>query len=257
MPDLEALEALITPRTRALVIINPNNPTGAVYPRATLERMIALAERHGLIVYSDEIYDGLCFDAPFVPAASLVRATLCVTMSGLSKVWRACGLRVGWMSLSGHVRAAREYLKALDLLSALRLCSNMPGQWTIEVALGLEAPALALTAPGGRLFETRKALLAGISNSEFLSTPAPEGAIYAFPGVDLERLPSFDDQRFAMDLLERKRILVVPGSSFNVSYRNHFRITLLPEAGLMRQVLNDMEALLCQYAESKDLAVAS
>jgi len=256
-PDLDALEQAITPRTRALVVINPNNPIGAVYPKTVLKRMAELAERHGLVVFSDEIYDGLTFDgARFEPMASLVRETLCVTMSGLSKVWRACGWRVGWMSLSGAVKPAREYIKALDLLAALRLCSNMMGQWTIRTALSLAGPAESLTAPGGRLFETRKALLDGVAKSRYLTVPSPDGAIYAFPGVDTGLIPDFDDQAFALQLLERKHILVVPGSSFNVRYCNHFRITLLPEAPLMRRVLLDFEDVLAEMAGNSKEAVA-
>lgn len=246
IPDVDAIAAQITRRTRAIVVINPNNPTGAVYPRAVLEGIARLAEQHGLVVYTDEIYDGLTFDnARFEPMAPLVHDTLCVTMSGLSKVWRACGYRVGWMSLSGALKPAREYHRGLDLLSALRLCSNVPGQLAIPAALASWDNAQSLTAPGGRLFETRRAVLESIQRSAWLSTPMPMGAMYAFPGVNL---PGFDDARFALDLLERKHILVVPGSSFNVPYRNHFRITLLPEAPLMRQVMREIEDLLTEYA---------
>lgn len=246
VPDVAAIAAAVTKRTRAIVVINPNNPTGAVYPRPVLEGIARIAEQHGLVVYTDEIYDGLTFDgAEFVPLAPLVHDTLCVTMSGLSKVWRACGYRVGWMSLSGALKPARDYHRALDLLSALRLCSNVPGQLAIPAALASWDNAQGLTAPGGRLFETRKAVLDAVRQSPWLSAPMPLGAMYAFPGVDL---PGFDDQRFALDLLERKHILVVPGSSFNVPYRNHFRITLLPEAPLMRQVLREIDAVLGDMA---------
>lgn len=242
VPDVEAIAAAVTRRTRAIVVINPNNPTGAVYPRHVLEGIARIAEQHGLVVFTDEIYDGLTFDgAVFEPMAPLVHDTLCVTMSGLSKVWRACGYRVGWMSLSGALKPARDYHRALDLLSALRLCGNVPGQLAIPAALGCWDNAQSLTTPGGRLHETRKAVLEGVRQSAWLKTPLPLGAMYAFPGVDA---PGFDDQQFALDLLERKHILVVPGSSFNVPYRNHFRITLLPEAPLMRQVLREIEDLL-------------
>lgn len=249
VPDVEAIAAAVTRRTRAIVVINPNNPTGAVYPREVLAGIARIAEQHGLVVFTDEIYDGLTFDgAEFVPLAPLVHDTLCVTMSGLSKVWRACGYRVGWMSLSGALKPAREYHRALDLLSALRLCSNVPGQLAIPAALASWDNAQNLTAPGGRLFETRKAVLEGVQQSPWLSTPLPSGAMYAFPGVNL---PDFDDQRFALDLLEHKHILVVPGSSFNVPYRNHFRITLLPEAPLIRQVLREIDDLLAAMAGAR------
>jgi alanine-synthesizing transaminase len=246
IPSVAAIAAAITKRTRAIVVINPNNPTGAVYPRAVLEGIARLAEQHGLVVYADEIYDGLTFeDAEFVPMAPLVHDTLCVTMSGLSKVWRACGYRVGWMSLSGALKPARDYHRALDLLSALRLCGNVPGQLAIPAALAQFDAAVELTAPGGRLHETRRAVIEAVARSNWLSLPQPMGALYAFPGVNQT---DFDDQAFALELLERKHILVVPGSSFNVPYRNHFRITLLPEAPLMRQVLREIEDLLAQRA---------
>lgn len=246
IPSVDAIAASITRRTRAIVVINPNNPTGAVYPREVLEGIARLAEQHGLVVFADEIYDGLTYDgAQFVPMAPLVHDTLCVTMSGLSKVWRACGYRVGWMSLSGALKPARDYHRALDLLSALRLCGNVPGQLAIPAALQHFDAAHELTAAGGRLHETRKAVIEGVARSSWLSLPQPMGALYAFPGVDQA---DFDDQVFALELLERKHILIVPGSSFNVPYRNHFRITLLPEAPLMRQVLRDIDDLLAERA---------
>lgn len=246
IPSVDQIAGLITRRTRAIVVINPNNPMGSVYPREVLAGIARLAEQHGLVIYSDEIYDGLTFDdATFVPMAPLVHDTLCVTMSGLSKVWRACGYRVGWMSLSGALKPARDYHRALDLLSALRLCGNVPGQLAIPAALASTDAAADLLAPGGRLYETRRAVLEGVAQSAWLHLPTPNGALYAFPGVDQA---DFDDAAFALDLLERKHILVVPGSSFNVPYRNHFRITLLPEAPLMRQVLREIDDLLAERA---------
>jgi alanine-synthesizing transaminase len=249
IPDPAQIEALISKKTRALVIINPNNPSGAVYPKAVIEQMAQIAERHGLILMSDEIYEGLLFDeAKFHSAAPLVRDTLAITFSGLSKVHRACGYRVGWFSLSGALKPAREYIKALDVLAALRLCSNVAGQWAVPAALDGPDTCTALCKPGGRLFESRKALLDGIARSRYLSTAVPMGAIYAFPGVDANLFSDFDDQQFAMTLLERQHILVVPGSSFNVRYRNHFRMTLLPEAPVIRKVLAAMDAVLAEHA---------
>jgi alanine-synthesizing transaminase len=249
IPDPAQIEALITKKTRALVIINPNNPNGAVYPKAVIEQMARIAERHGLILMSDEIYEGLLFDdATFHSAAPLVRDTLAITFSGLSKVHRACGYRVGWFSLSGALKPAREYIKALDVLAALRLCSNVAGQWAVPAALDGPDTCSALCKPGGRLFESRKALLNGIARSRYLSTAVPMGAIYAFPGVDASLFSDFDDQQFAMTLLEHQHVLVVPGSSFNVRYRNHFRMTLLPEAPVIRKVLAAMDAVLAEHA---------
>src|SRR5579871_3342111 len=169
VPSAEDVEALITPRTRAIVVINPNNPTGAVYPRAVLEQIARLAERHGLVVYADEIYDQMLYDgAEFVPMATLVRDALCVTMSGLSKVYRACGYRVGWAVFSGRMKGAGEYLQALELLSSLRLCSNVPAQWAVQSALGGYQSVRELIMPGGRLYESRRAILSAVEQSRFL-----------------------------------------------------------------------------------------
>jgi alanine-synthesizing transaminase len=255
VPDPGEIARLITPRTRALVVINPNNPTGAVYPRAVLTELARLAERHGLVVFSDEIYDQMTYDgAEFVPMATLVHDTLCATLAGLSKVYRACGMRVGWAVFSGRVHAAADYLNALELLSSLRLCSNVPGQWAVQTALGGHQSIRELIAPGGRLYESRAAILEAVRGSRFLRLAAPAGAMYAFVGVDETALPDFDDQRFALDLLEQKHVLVAPGVSFNVPYRNHFRITNLPDAATLREVFGRIEQLLGEYANGEHRA---
>jgi alanine-synthesizing transaminase len=250
-PDPDEVARLVTPRTRALVVINPNNPTGAVYPREVLERLARLAERTGLVVFSDEIYDGMTYDgAVFVPMATLVHDTLCATLSGLSKVYRACGYRVGWAVFSGRTRGAQDYLSALELLSSLRLCSNALAQWAVQTALGGYQSIKALIAPGGRLYESRRAILDAVAKSEYLRLAhAPCGSMYAFIGVDREQLPDFDDQHFALDLLEQKHVLVAPGVSFNVPYRTHFRVTTLPEPAVLRDVFGRIEELLAGYAQ--------
>ena len=242
-PDPADIEALITPRTRALVVINPNNPTGAVYPREVLEGLARLAEKHGLMVFSDEIYDGITYEnTPFVPIASLVTDTLCATLSGLSKVYRAAGYRVGWVSFSGATQRASEYLAAVELLSSMRMCSNVPAQYTVHSALGGYQSIKDLTSPGGRLYESRRAVIEGVKRSKFLTLTAPAGALYAFIGVREEELPGFNDQQFALELLEEKHVLVTPGSAFNVPYRNHFRITMLPDAATITTVFERIEA---------------
>jgi len=249
IPDPEEIESLITKRTRAIVVINPNNPTGAVYPRAVLEAIARIAEKYHLVVLADEIYDQMTYDgAEFVPMATLVNQTLCGTLSGLSKVYRACGYRVGWAAFSGDVEHAREYLSALELLSSLRLCSNVPGQWAVQTALGGYQSIRELTTPGGRLYESRKAILEAVKRSRYLHLTPPMGAMYAFVGVQTDVLPEFDDQQFALDLLEHKHVLVAPGSSFNVPYRNHFRITNLPEPQRIAEVFGRIEELLGNYA---------
>ena len=250
VPDPAQLEKLITRRTRALVVINPNNPTGAVYPRAVLEEIARLAERHRLVVFSDEIYDQILYDdAEFVPMATLVHGTLCATLSGLSKVYRACGYRVGWAVYSGDLEHAAEYLAGLELLASLRLCSNVPAQWAVQTALGGFQSIKELTAPGGRLYESRRAMVEAVQRSKYLRLAKPGGAMYGFVEVRPEALPDFDDQAFAMDLLEQKHVLVAPGVSFNVPYRNHFRITNLPDAAVIAQVFERIEQLLDSHAE--------
>ena len=257
-PDIEAIEKLITRRTRAIVVINPNNPTGAVYTRESLQAIADLAARHGLVVMSDEIYDQMVYDdAEFVPMATLCRDTLCATFSGLSKIYRACGYRVGWVSFSGAAERAERYLSALDLLAALRLCSNVPGQWAVQTALGGYQSIRKLCEPGGRLFESRRAVIEGVRASRFLSITAPRGAMYAFINVDPSRLPGFDDQAFALDLLEQQHVLVAPGSSFNTPYRHYFRITTLPDSDQLAEVFSRMESVLEQHsARSGRLEIA-
>jgi alanine-synthesizing transaminase len=252
VPDPQELAALITPRTRAIVVVNPNNPTGAVYPRPVLEAIAQLAEKRGLVVLSDEIYDQILYDdAQFVPMATLVHDSVCVTMSGLSKVYRACGYRVGWAVVSGKLRLADDLLAGLELLASLRLCSNVPGQWAVQTALGGYQSIRELVSPGGRLYESRRAILDCVAANPSLNLRAPRGALYAFVGVDSERHPGFDDKAFALDLLERKHVLIAPGSSFNVDYRDHFRITNLPDAGTLRVVFQRMDELLQEYAAER------
>jgi len=245
VPDPAAMESLITRRTRAIVVVNPNNPTGAVYPRKTLEAIAGIAEKHRLVVLCDEIYDQILYEgAEFVPMATLVHHTLCCTMSGLSKIYRACGYRVGWAVFSGDIDNAAEYLNGLELLSSLRLCSNVPGQWAVQTALGGYQSIRELTRPGGRLYESRQVILDGVAHSKYLRLARPMGALYAFVEVRTEVLPDFDDQLFALDLLENKHVLVAPGVSFNVPYRNCFRITNLPEPQVLATVFARIEEVL-------------
>jgi alanine-synthesizing transaminase len=250
VPDPEELASLLTPQTRAIVIINPNNPTGAVYPRNVLEAIARLAEQRRLVVFADEIYDQMTYDgAQFVPMATLVHDTLCATLSGLSKVYRACGYRVGWAAFSGRTQMAADYLHALELLASLRLCSNVTAQWAVQTALGGHQSVRELVSAGGRLHDSRATILAAVQRSRFLTLAPPQGSMYAFVGVNPMVLPDFDDQQFALDLLEQKHVLVAPGVSFNVPYRNHFRITNLPDAATLREVFTRIEELLAAYAE--------
>ena len=249
VPDASELEALITPRTRALVLINPNNPTGAVYPEETMRALVTLAEKHQLVLFSDEIYDRILYDgARHIPAATLCHDTLCATFGGLSKVYRACGFRTGWVTFSGQKKAAADYIEAVELLASLRLCANVPGQWAVQTALGGHQSIYELTAESGRLGRQRRALLAGVAKSEWLDVVTPMGALYAFPSIDLQKIPAFDDARFAMELLEQQRVLVVPGSSFNIREHNHLRLTLLPDEDTMAEVFVRIERQLARMA---------
>ena len=251
LPDVAEIERLVGPKTRALVLINPNNPTGAVYPASTVEALVRLAERKKLVLFSDEIYDRILYDgATHVPAATLCRDTLCARFGGLSKVYRACGFRVGWVTFSGRKDHAKDYLDGLEVLASLRLCSNVPGQWAVQTALGGHQSIYELTSDAGRLGKQRHALLRGVERSEFLTVARPEGALYAFPRIDTRALPGFTDSRFAMELLERERVLVVPGSSFNVPYEDHVRLTFLPDEDAISEVFVRMERLLSRWAET-------
>jgi alanine-synthesizing transaminase len=249
VPDPEEIASLVTARTRAIVVINPNNPTGAVYPRPVLEAIARLAERAGIVVFSDEIYDQMTYDGnEYIPMATLVRDTLCATLSGLSKVYRACGYRVGWVSFAGRKSGAADYFAALELLSSLRLCSNVPAQWAVQTALGGYQSIKDLVTPGGRLYESRRAIANAVASSRFLDVQPMAGAMYNFIGVKTDDLPDFDDQQFGLDLLEQKHVLIAPGSSFNVPYRNRFRVTNLPDATTLRDVFGRIEDLLTSYA---------
>ena len=248
-PDPDEVASLVTPRTRAIVIINPNNPTGTVYPKALLERLVRIAEANQLVIFSDEIYDGITYDgAKMVPIATLVQDTLCATMSGLSKIYRACGYRVGWVSFSGATHRAGDYMASLELLSSLRLCSNVPGQYAVQSALGGYQSIRDLTKPGGRLYESRRAIVEGVAQSQYMRLTKPNGALYAFIEVLTDKLPNFNDHQFALDLLEQRHVLVTPGSSFNVPYSNHFRVTNLPDAQTLQMVFGRIEAQLADYA---------
>ncbi|MDB6163184.1 MAG: aminotransferase class I/II-fold pyridoxal phosphate-dependent enzyme, partial [Xanthomonadaceae bacterium] len=249
-PDPDEIEALVTPCTRAIVLINPNNPTGAVYPRALLERIVAIAARHGLLLLSDEIYDGVVYEdhagAPpvFQPLAPIAGDVPCLSYGGLSKVHRACGWRVGWAVLSGDVQASAGFHQAMDLLGALRLCANVPGQYAIEQALHGQDTIGELCRPGGRLHATRRALIECCAASEHLELVTPRGALYGFPAVIGEAAQGFDGHAFALAMLEHESVLIVPGSGFNVPGRNHFRVTLLPRPDVMREVFGRIDRVL-------------
>ena len=227
-PNLADMEAKITPKTKAIVVINPNNPTGAVYSKEILLEIAELARKHGLIIFADEIYDKILYeDAKHIPVATLVENTLCVTFNGLSKAYRAAGFRSGWMILSGNLEIARGYLEGLEMLSSMRLCANVPAQYTIQTALGGYQSIYDLTRPGGRLREQRDLAYQKINAIPGLSMTKPMGALYGFVKIDTERFNIRNDERFILDLLRSKQILLVHGRAFNWHAPDHFRIVFL------------------------------
>ncbi|TWT22494.1 aminotransferase class I/II-fold pyridoxal phosphate-dependent enzyme [Luteimonas marina] len=251
LPDPVEMEALVSARTRAIVLINPNNPTGAAYPRELLERIVAIAAKHNLLLLCDEIYDSILYDGnTFQPIAPLAGDVPCLSFGGLSKVHRACGWRVGWAVLSGDPKRSAEFRHAMDLLGALRLCANVPGQFAIEAALTGADTITPLCRPGGRLYEARQAVIDACEASPHLKLVAPAGALYAFPGVVGAAAQGFDDHAFALEMLETQDVLIVPGTSFNVPYRNHFRTTLLPQPDVVREVFARIDHVLERRAQA-------
>ena len=248
-PNLEQIESLLSAKTKAIVIINPNNPSGAVYSRDTLGQLASLAARNNIVILADEIYDQMVYDdAEFVPLATLAGDAVCLTFSGLSKVYRACGYRVGWCVFSGDLERAKEYIDGMELLAALRLCANVPGQWAVQTALGGFQSIIELVRPCGRLYQQRQVIIDRVNASPYLSMQTPMGAMYAFIKLDDQFAPSFDDRGFAQELLEDKHVLVAPGSSFNTPYTDHFRITTLPDTDTLNIVFDRIESLLEQRA---------
>ncbi len=249
MPDLKDLEAKITSRTRGVVIINPNNPTGAVYSREVLEQILEVARRHNLIVFSDEIYDKILYDGvTHTATASLADDLLVVTFNGLSKAYRAAGFRSGWMYLSGPKKLAAGYREGLDLLANMRMCSNVPAQYAIQTSLGGYQSIYDLTKPGGRLYEQRTYAWKRLNAIPGVSCVKPQGALYLFPRLD-ERFGIHDDQKFIYDFLLAKRVLLVQGKGFNWPHPDHFRIVFLPNLEDLKAALDGLEEFLSDYRQ--------
>ena len=228
-PDLDDMAAKITQRTRGIVVINPNNPTGAVYSKATLEAIIELARKHSLIIFADEIYDKILYDgAKFTPMASLASDVLFLTFNGLSKTYRVAGFRSGWMVISGSKHKAKDYVQGLDMLASMRLCSNVPSQYAIQTALGGYQSIKELTCDGGRLKRQRDLAWQMLDALPGVSCHKPEGALYLFPRLDPDIYHIENDEQFAFDLLSQQKVLVVQGSGFNLADSQHLRIVFLP-----------------------------
>ena len=249
-PDLEDIKSKITPKTRGILVINPNNPTGAVYSRQTLEAIVELARQHNLIVFADEIYDKIIYDdAVHIPLASLADDILFVTFNGLSKSYRVAGFRVGWMVLSGAKLRAKAYIDALNILASMRLCANVPCQHAVQAALGGYQSINDLILPTGRLYQQAEAAWKALNAIPGVSCVKPKGALYVFPRLDPEVYPIHNDERFVLDLLMQQKILVVHGSGFNLPTTDHFRIVTLPRADELTQAIARIGNFLKSYQQ--------
>ena len=249
-PDLADIEARITSRTRAVVVINPNNPTGAVYPREILAGIAEVARRHGLVLFSDEIYDRILYDdAEHVVTAAIAPDVLCVTMSGLSKSSRVAGFRSGWAVVSGPRYQAKSYLEGLTVLANMRLCPNVPAQYAIAAALQSPEAIAQLVLPGGRLLEQRDRAWELLNAIPGVTCAKPMGALYAFPRIDPAVVPIRDDERMALDLLRSERILIAHGSAFNIPTTDHFRLVTLPPVGDLEDAITRIGRFLESYAQ--------
>lgn len=248
LPDLADMESKITDRTKAIVVINPNNPTGALYPKELLLGIVELARKHGLMIMSDEIYDRLVMDGePHISIASLAPDLFCVTFNGLSKSHMICGFRVGWMIFSGNKELGRDYINGVNMLSNMRLCSNVPGQSIIQTALGGYQSVNEYIVPGGRIYEQREVIYEALNSIPGISAKKPKAAFYIFPKIDTKRFGITDDNRFALDLLKQKRILVVPGKGFNWPEPDHFRIVYLPRIPVLQEAANKLKDFMAVY----------
>ncbi len=247
-PDLADIEAKITPKTRGIVVINPNNPTGAVYPKHILEGIVALARRHSLIIFADEIYDKILYDcAQHTSIATLCDDLLCITFNGLSKSYRVAGFRSGWLMVSGNKRAAKDYIEGLDMLASMRLCANVQAQFAIQTALGGYQSINDLIRPKGRLYEQREIAWQMLNDIPGVSCVKPEGALYLFPKLDPTMYPIEDDQAFILEFLQAEKVLLVQGSGFNWPHTDHFRVVFLPHIDELKEAISRLARFLAQY----------
>lgn len=249
-PDLQDLRSKITPATKAMVIINPNNPTGAVYSVERLQAMLQLARENDLVVFADEIYDKILFDElPYTPIAALADDLLVLTFSGLSKSYRAAGFRTGWMIVSGTKENAADYIEGLNILASLRLCANVPSQHAVQTALGGYQSIFDLTAPGGRLHTQREVAWQMLNEIDGITCVKPKGALYLFPKIDTEKFNIHNDEQFVLDLLVKEKVLLVHGSGFNWPKSDHFRIVFLPHREDLTEAINRLERFLKHYRQ--------
>ncbi|MEE0420767.1 MAG: pyridoxal phosphate-dependent aminotransferase [Lachnospiraceae bacterium] len=250
-PDMEDIRRKITDKTKGIVVINPNNPTGALYPREILEQIVEIAREHGLIIFADEIYDRLVMDGKkHVSIASLAPDLFCITMNGLSKSHKVAGFRVGWMCLSGDKSRVKGYIEGLNMLSSMRLCSNVPAQAIVKTALeGVEVPD-EMILPGGRIYEQREYIYKALNDIPGLSAMKPEAAFYIFPKIDAHRFNITDDEQFVLDFLKQEKVLMVHGGGFNLSTPDHFRVVYLPKVEVLAEAMNKLELFLKNYRQN-------
>lgn len=249
-PDLEDMERKITPKTKGIVVINPNNPTGVLYPKEILEGIADIARRHELVLFADEIYDRLVFDGKkHVALASVAPDLFCININGLSKSHRMAGFRCGWMCLSGPKQNAKSYIQGVNLLSSMRLCSNVPAQSIIQTALGGIQSADELLLPGGRLFEQREVIYNELSAIDGISVVKPDAAFYIFPKIDTQKIHINNDEKFAMDLLKKKYVLISHGTGFNMPEPGYFRIVYLPDKEILHEACVRLGSFLQTYSQ--------
>lgn len=249
-PDIADIRSKITPNTRGIVVINPNNPTGSVYTPKMQQALIDIAREHDLVVFADEIYDKILFDnEQYIPLASYADDLLCMTFSGLSKSYRVAGFRAGWMVVSGARDRASDFIEGLTILASMRLCSNVPSQHAIQTALGGHQSIFELTAPGGRLYEQRNLAWELLNNIDGVSCVKPKGALYLFPKLDTDRFNVQDDEQFVLDFLLAERVLMVQGTGFHWPKPDHFRVVFLPHLEQLRESMDRLERFLASYRQ--------
>lgn len=249
-PDMNDIRKKITDKTKAIVIINPNNPTGALYPREILQQIVEIAREHQLIIFSDEIYDRLVMDGEeHISIASLAPDLFCVTFSGLSKSHMIAGFRIGWMVLSGNKNMARDYMEGINMLSNMRICSNVPAQSIVQTALGGYQSVQEYIVPGGRVYEQREYIYKALNDIPGITAVKPKAAFYIFPKIDVKKFNIVDDEKFALDLLRDKKILVVHGGGFNWEKPDHFRVVYLPRMEVLQEAVGKLGDFLSYYRQ--------
>jgi alanine-synthesizing transaminase len=249
-PDIADIKSKITDKTRGIVVINPNNPTGAVYSQALLEQIVQLAREHNLIIFADEIYSKILYDdAEFIPMGRVAQDVVCVSFNGLSKSYRLAGFRSGWMVISGAKHRAKGYIEGLDMLASMRLCANVPAMYAVQTALGGYQSINELIMPGGRLRDQRDAAMKALANVPGISCVKPKGALYLFPKLDLDMYKIKDDQQMVLDFLIQEKILLVQGSAFNWPNKDHFRIVFLPREDDLTKAINRFGEFLSRYSQ--------